>query len=414
MVTFEKKVLPARTNVIFHGSDFEYRYPNGSVIIVGGMETNSRIMGTEFDIIYVNEATELTVSDYEALTSRNRNNVMPYQQVIGDCNPGPPKHWLKQRAERGDLRMLESRHEDNPVLYDRHAECRDCRKAKRNPYPGYVLSADKSQWIVCPNCRGTRLGWWTAEGVRYVLGVLERLTGVRKERLRYGRWVAAEGLVYTEWDPRRHVIMPFNIPYGWRRYRVFDFGYTNPFVCQWYAEDPDGRLYLYKEVVGVERLVEDWAATIKQYSGPEIYAANIADHDAEGRATLEKHLGIRTVAAKKKIKIGIQKVQSRLRPAGDGRPRFFVFADALRYRDAKMEAIKSPIGFQEEIEAYIWDDRPQELLSVRKNAPETPVDRDNHSLDTARYMVAYLDGADVNQEAGDDVFDEVEYMINRR
>jgi predicted transcriptional regulator len=38
-----------------------------------------------------------------------------------------------------------------------------------------------------------------------------------------------------------------------------DFGYTNPFVMQWWAEDPDGRLYLYREIYRTRRLVEDHA-----------------------------------------------------------------------------------------------------------------------------------------------------------
>ena len=29
---------------------------------------------------------------------------------------------------------------------------------------------------------------------------------------------------------------------------MVDFGYTNPFTCQWWAMDHDGRLYLYREI----------------------------------------------------------------------------------------------------------------------------------------------------------------------
>ena len=45
-----------------------------------------------------------------------------------------------------------------------------------------------------------------------------------------------------------HVIDPFPIPSYWRRFRVVDFRYTNPFVCQWWAVDQDGRMYRYRKI----------------------------------------------------------------------------------------------------------------------------------------------------------------------
>jgi hypothetical protein len=104
--------------VKFNTSDQEYRYPNGSIIAVGGMDKPSKIMSSEWDMAYVQEGTELNEEDLEMLDIRMRNGVMPYQQIIGDCNPQAPTHWLKKRADRGDLVMLESRHQDNPMLWD--------------------------------------------------------------------------------------------------------------------------------------------------------------------------------------------------------------------------------------------------------------------------------------------------------
>jgi phage terminase large subunit len=127
-----------------------YNYPNGSNIVVGGLDDSQRVMSTEYDMIYVMEAIETTENDWENLTTRLRNGVMPYQQIIADTNPDSPTHWLKvQRANKGLTRMIECRHEDNPVLYDR---------AK---------------------------GEWTKAGLVYI-DTLDRLTGPRKDRLRLG------------------------------------------------------------------------------------------------------------------------------------------------------------------------------------------------------------------------------------
>lgn len=279
----------------------QYRYDNGSAIHIGGMDRPTRVMSSDYDIIYVQEATELTETDWQMLTSRLRNWKVSFQQLIADCNPAQPTHWLKSRCDKGTAVLLESRHEDNPELFDDD-------------------------------------GSITERGEQY-LARLDSLTGVRYHRLRRGLWVAAEGVIYESWDPAIHLIDRFEIPRDWVRWWSVDFGFTHPFVLQRWAEDPDGRLYLYAEQYHTRKLVEDHARDVLRQvcpgapegSDPGTHGtwreprprAIICDHDAEDRATLERHLGLSTTKAHKTVSDGIQAVESRLRPAGDGRPRLF-------------------------------------------------------------------------------------------
>ena len=90
------------------------------------------------------------------------------------------------------------------------------------------------------------------------LANLSMLPEAKKRALLYGDWDSFSGQVFTEWKnhpenkDRRwtHVIEPFEIPRHWRRYRSFDFGYAKPFAVQWWAVDPDGRAYLYRQLYG--------------------------------------------------------------------------------------------------------------------------------------------------------------------
>lgn len=350
MVTFREKVLDARDGVAFFGGSkaeaAQFRYPNGSRLVIGGMDKASKIMSSEYDMIYVQEATELTENDWESLTTRLRNGVMPYQQLVADCNPDAPTHWLKQRCDNGQAVMLESRHEDNPVLWDRKA------------------------------------GGWTEVGGAY-MAKLDALTGVRFLRLRKGVWAAAEGLVYDGWDRAVHLVDAFPIPQAWPRFLAVDFGFTHAFVCQWWAEDPDGRLYRYREIYRTKRLVEDHAQEIKRYwAGEPRPRAIICDHDAEDRATLERHVGMRTLAATKNVSAGIQAVASRLKPAGDGKPRLFLLRDALVHRDPDLADAKLPTCTEEEMDSYVWND---------KRTKDEPVKEADHGEDSLRYLVAYKD-----------------------
>src|SRR5690606_8310382 len=111
----------------------------------------TKILSTEYDIIYVNECTELTLDDWELLSNRVGRPTLdpnkPKGLLLGDCNPDAPTHWVKVKEKDGTLTLWQSVHEDNPAMWDRK------RKV------------------------------WTQSGQDY-LARLERNTGVRYQRMR--------------------------------------------------------------------------------------------------------------------------------------------------------------------------------------------------------------------------------------
>lgn len=350
LVTWRKFIIKEATEanqVEYYGGSAEeapqYRYSNGSVITIGGLDKATKIMSAEYDVIYVQEAIELTEDDWESLTTRLRNWRIPFQQLIGDTNPSSNTHWLKKRSE---LTILESRHEDNPQLFD-------------------------------------TAGQVTEKG-RVYINKLDKLTGPRRLRLRYGLWVAAEGLVYEDYyDEAIHLIDRFEIPEDWARYWVVDFGYTNPFIWQAWAENHDGVLFRYAEIYKTKLLVEDAAKQILELTENEpTPSAIICDHDAEDRATLHRHLGMSTVAANKTVSDGIQAVQVRFKE----RRAFYLKHSLIEKDEALVEASK-PTCTEEEITGYIWDNR----VSVATGLKEVPFKKDDHGMDTTRYLIAHHD-----------------------
>lgn len=377
LVTFEQKVLPPFTPWAMNQQRRvrqAYHLPNRSEIVVGGLDKPEKLFSTEYDTIYVQEATELSEEEWELFLRSLRNGRVPYQQIVGDCNPAAPAHWIKRRAAGGSLTMFQSRHEDNPELWNERTAC------------------------------------WTPKGTEY-LAILDALTGVRYKRLRLGLWVAAENVVYAEYDPAIHLVDRFPIPKEWPRYRAIDFGFTNPFVCQWWAEDPDGRLYRYRELYGTQRLVRDWAHDIYELSDGERIQATITDHDIEGRSYLERHMlhpaahcpelkyakpddtvyatFAQTRAAVKDVEEGIEAVAIRLRTAADGKPRLFLMRDSLVAPDPLLQERKRPVCTEDEIEAYTWDQAQSKKYG--EVILEEPLKKDDHGCDAARYLVMYRD-----------------------
>lgn len=70
----------------------------GSTIYLGGLEEGDRldkILGSEFALIYVNEATEIAFSTFQTLISRLNSKIADVKFCM-DCNPRSPSHWLNR------------------------------------------------------------------------------------------------------------------------------------------------------------------------------------------------------------------------------------------------------------------------------------------------------------------------------
>jgi PBSX family phage terminase large subunit len=390
LVTWRKFVIPeavATGHVVYYGGSKEepaqYRFKNGSSVTIGGLDKATRIMSTEYDIVYVQEATECTLDDLEMITSRLRNWNIGFQQLLMDCNPDSDKHWLKLRSNDGVTKLIESRHEDNPRLFD--------------------LLPDGSHQV-------------TERGAKYI-GILDKLTGVRYKRLRLGLWVSAEGIVYEEFDPAKHILSweydendnRLPLPAEWARYWVIDFGFVHPFVLKCYAQGSDGEIYMYREIYMTGRTVAEHAEQIMSIVRPakEIKWYNhidrvehtrieyewiepkptavICDHDAEGRRTFEKETGLGTQPAIKFVNDGIDLHKDRLKDGPDDLPGFYLMEDSLVELDQSLRDALMPTCTKDEYPAYVW-----KVTSDGRKQDE-PVKRDDHGMDTDRYMTMYLD-----------------------
>jgi intein-like protein with splicing domain len=71
----------------------------------------------------------------------------------------------------------------------------------------------------------------------------------RRSAYIYGRFDLFEGQFFKEWTPS-HVCVPFTIPWDWKKYISFDWGYgKGKMAMYWYAEDPKTRgIYVYREL----------------------------------------------------------------------------------------------------------------------------------------------------------------------
>lgn len=188
-----------------------------------------------------------------------------------------------------------------------------------------------------------------------------------------GDFASFYGVVFKTYNRSIHVIDPFRIPKEWRRYRSFDFGFTNPKVCLWLAKDKDENWYVYREFYRAQCMTEELIRNVKLLSKGESYELNIADpEDPEARAKL-RNAGIITRVARNEINPGVELVQSRFKVKEDGKPSLFIFRPC-RNTSREIASYHYPKG------------------TNTKNPSDIPVQKDDHTVDALRYGLYTVDG----------------------
>lgn len=235
----------------WQGSEYELRFPNGSVLMfryAENMTDASRRLGAEFQLMLFDERTQTPSEVLTFLESRLRSGRedVPVLGIRSSSNPGGPSHsaakdrYVKPtkygqevvKDIRGrTVRFIPSRISDNPHLNEEYRSD--------------------------------------------LLGLPENL---RKAYLE-GNWDVFEGQVFPELNYDRHVVQAIALPPTWRRYMGVDWGFAAPWAAIWGALDPDGRLWIYREIyqAGVGEADQARKILAAEYPNQEHITARYAD-----------------------------------------------------------------------------------------------------------------------------------------
>ena len=176
---------------------------NGSRIYFLGLDPDpitgapSKVGSLDLACAFVDEAVELTESDWIMLQGRLRDPRMPWHQLAAATNPGPPKHWLRMRfTPPTEAREWYAIH-DNKFLGDDYLE------------------------------RLAQLG-----------------DSAAAQRLGKGLWVGAEGVIWTlpDWQVQ-HVEGPFRHVHG-----AIDWGFVHAFAAEVGGVTGTGRISVLAEI----------------------------------------------------------------------------------------------------------------------------------------------------------------------
>lgn len=206
-------------------------FPNGSRIRFVYCAAEADVLqyqGQEYDIMFLDEATQFTEYMYNCLVASNRGaNEFPHRMYL-TCNPGGVGNaWVKRLfidkdytdAENpDDYEFIPAKVYDNKVLVDKD--------------PEYVR-------------------------------MLETLPEDMRRAWLNGDWNVFAGQYFREWRDDIHIIDPIEIPVWWRRYFAMDYG-LDMLAGYWIAVDGEGQAYVYREVYQSGLIASEAAQKIKE------------------------------------------------------------------------------------------------------------------------------------------------------
>lgn len=126
-------------------------------ILFKGLDDPEKIKSAEFNYIWAEEATDLTLDDYRQLNLRLRRKTSGINQIYLSCNPISALHWIKtELVDKRAVALNHSTYKNNPFLDDEYKkEIIDLINQDENYYKIYALG----QWGVLKNIIYDR---WTA------------------------------------------------------------------------------------------------------------------------------------------------------------------------------------------------------------------------------------------------------------
>lgn len=228
-----------------------FYFPNGSILELGYCASEGDVLqyqGQEYDVIFIDEATQFTEYQFETLTACLRGaNKFPKRMYL-TCNPGGVGHeWVKRLFISRKYKGTE-----NPDDYEFIAATVFDNKVLLENDPGYV-------------------------------NMLNNLSDGLRQAWRDGNWDMLAGQYFSEFNRNVHVVEPFEIPGHWKRYRSIDYG-LDCLACLWIAVDERGDYYIYREYAESDKTISIGTSEILSLSEDEDILYTVAPDDLWARS----------------------------------------------------------------------------------------------------------------------------------
>lgn len=302
-----------------------YTFANGSYIEFFSADQEDKVRGPRRNILYINEANNLTFETYHQLAIRTD------REIWIDFNPSH-EFWVHTELEEDpDVEWLVLTYQDNEALSD--SIIKEIEKAKDKAY--YDPNLSVPDLFTPTNIKNHYWhNWWKVYG----LGLIGSL----------------EGIIFTNWKqvdtiPKEAKLLGYGI----------DFGYSNDpttlvALWQWNGQ------YIWDELIYQTGLTNGDIANMMKSLGVKNFDFIVAD-SAEPKSIAE-----------------INKYGFKIKPSEKGPDSINFGIDILQETDFLVT--KRSTNMIKELRRYMWD-RDKAGKALNK-----PIDAFNHTIDPMRYL----------------------------
>lgn len=289
---------------------------------VNDARSESKIRGMTLQGAYCDELTLFTEDFFKMLLSRlSEQNA----KLFATTNPDSPNHWVKtdfiDRMDELDMYAMQILIDDNPFLPP-----------------------------------------------EYIENIKTEYSGVFYDRFILGLWVVAEGLVYPNFDPQKHIVKADKKPNDKYMYYIsIDYGTSNPFSMGLWRVDPNtGKSIRIKEYYYESRKThiqkddnEYYQDLVKFADGYNIQSVVIDPSAASMITTIRNRSVFHVRKANNDVLDGIRYTAAAINKG-------------MLMIDEGCEASKR------EFRSYSWDEKATEDKVIKEN---------DHAMDDIRYFV---------------------------
>ena len=317
------------------GVHYEYKkqenrciFANGHEIIFRSLDDPAKLLSINLGWFYIDQAEEVSEEVFLTLLGRLRAVSTPQCWITGN----PLGHnWVWHRFIHDPV--------PGNIMFNAKTE-----ENKANLPDGYIDSLKKNYNEIWVN--------------RYL----------------YGSWDAFEGQIYPDFEPSIHVVSDFNPDPAWRRFIAIDHGRTNPTAVLWGAVDNDDKIWIYREHYEAGQDADYHCRAIKAYQGEGRYETYVIDpstgpgkkDDPETIGNRYRQMNIPVIGANNDVQGGIDKVTEYI-------------------KNNKLLITRSCENLRRELVNYQWEQPSASRMDL--NTPEKPLKKDDHAVDSLRYMV---------------------------
>ena len=189
---------------------------------------------------------------------------------------------------------------------------------------------------------------------------------------RFGKFSAASGLVYNEFDENVHVIDPFDVPFDCQCNISIDPGLNNPLSAHWYCVDYDDNVYVVAEHFEAGKDVEYHSRKIKEKCEQIGWRK---DGDGRIRALIDSAANQKTLASLKSV-TELFYEHGILANPNVNKDMFSGIARVKEYfKNNRIFIFRTCVNLIRELKRYRWGDG------------DMPKKTDDHCLDEMRYFI---------------------------